>query len=61
MKVLENIEPIAAKTTKKARACKLSGSWGSDISINNVFVEIDAERHTYLGRDVCRCGNGSQG
>lgn len=52
MKVMVNIEPLETKISKKTLVRELAGSWSSDNSIDMVFGEIDAERHSYYGREI---------
>ena len=52
MKVLVNIEPLLSDAQRKKAARGLVGSWKKDTSIDSVFSEIDAARHSYFGRDV---------
>ena len=52
MKVLVNIEPLLTVAQRKKAARGLAGSWKKDTSIESVFSEIDAERHSYFGRDI---------
>lgn len=52
MKVLVNIEPLLSNAQRKKVARDLAGSWEKDTFIDSVFSEIDAERHSYFGRDV---------
>jgi hypothetical protein len=49
-KVLVNIEPLLHKSSNKAIARELAGSWGADDSIDLVFADIAAQRHSYYGR-----------
>ena len=52
MKVIVTVEPVFSGAQRKKIARELAGSWQEDSSILPIFMEIDAERHAYRGRDV---------